>query len=264
MEILLHTIALEPARWLPQRVSQKLSDLTPKIAATGFKGLEIFEPHLSMGGGEELLPELLAAHGLDPVVLSSYLQVSPQLSNDMEFTSEKHALVERVHRFGFRKVRLFPGSKVSPEDKDLTSVIAERIFQIACNLPDVEILLETHDGSIADDPKAVVALVEQIGRANVGLLWQPTFFKAEASLEQLIVQKHFIRHVHLQNRDQELGFQTLKDGVVPWNKILPQLAVDASIEFVPCAICPVEEFDLEKSLAEAVSEAEYARSIARS
>ena len=261
MDILLHTIALEPARWSPQRVSQKLSGLIPKIAAAGFGSLEIFEPHLAMDAMEESLPELLDANALAPVVLSSYLQVAPQLSDDAAFASAKKDLAARVRRFGFRKVRIFPGGGVSPQDKAATGIVADRVSQIADGLPGVEILLETHDGSIADEPEAMVALIGQIGRANVGLLYQPTLFKAEPSLRQIAVQKHLIRHVHLQNRHPDQTFNTLKDGVVPWDKILPQLNVDVSVEFVPGAICPVEQFDLEKSLAEALSEAAYARSL---
>jgi len=262
MNILLHTIALEPARWTLRRVSQKLTDLIPKIAEAGFNEIEIFEPHLTLNTGEESIPKLLADHGLAPVILSSYLLIAPHMTNDEKFASEKSDLVARVRRFGFRKVRLFPGGGVSPTDKGAVAVVADRIAQIARELPDVEILLETHDGSIADDPEAVVALVEQTGRKNVGLLWQPTVMTAEAALEQFATQKHLIRHIHLQNRGIEPGFDTLKHGVVPWEKILSQVKVDATLEFVPCAICPLEQFDLAQSLVEAVSEAAYARSIA--
>lgn len=260
MNILLHTIALEPARWTPQRVSQNPADLIPKIARAGFQQLEIYEPHLSFGD-EEAIRELLARHQLSPVVLSSYLEVAPEKTNDEKFASEKCGLVARVRRFGFRKVRLFPGPGVSPKDAASVEIVAQRIAQIAGELPEVEILLETHDHSIADDPEAVAALAGNTGCANVHLLFQPVIFQAEPALKQLAVQKHLIRHVHLQNRFADGSFSTLRDGVVPWDKILPQLNVDVTIEFVPVGICAVEQFDPDKSLAEAVREADYVRSL---
>ena len=258
MHILFHTIAVEPERWTPQRVSQKLAELIPRIAGKGFKRLEIYEPHLTEGDEEEIRG-LLAEHELEAVVLSSYLQVAPEKTDDAKFAAEKSALVERVKRFGFRKVRLFPGSGVSPTDEAATRIVAERVSQIAKELPEVGILLETHDGSIADDAETIVALVKRMNLPNVGLLWQPTVFEAEAALKQFAVQKELIRHVHLQNRNPDGSFSTLHAGVVPWEKILPQLDVDFTLEFVPSGICAVEKFDLETSLNEAVMEAEYVR-----
>jgi len=233
MDILFHTISMEPARWTSQRVSQKLSDLIPKIAGASFEKLEIYEPHLAAEDEEALLASLFK-HGLDPVMLSSYLQISPGKTD---------------------------GGGVSPKDGDAIKVVAERISQIARELAGVQILLETHDGSIADEPAAIVAFVDQLHLPNVSLLYQPTIFKPEPALQQFAVQKHLIRHVHLQNRDADGKFSTLKEGVVPWDKILPQLDVDLTLEFVPSAICPVEKFDLEKSLSEAVAEADYAYTV---
>jgi len=260
MDILFHTISMEPARWTSQRVSQKLSDLIPKIAGASFEKLEIYEPHLAAEDEEALLASLFK-HGLDPVMLSSYLQISPGKTDNEKFAAEKGELIARVKRFGFHKVRLFPGGGVSPKDGDAIKVVAERISQIARELAGVQILLETHDGSIADEPAAIVAFVDQLHLPNVSLLYQPTIFKPEPALQQFAVQKHLIRHVHLQNRDADGKFSTLKEGVVPWDKILPQLDVDLTLEFVPSAICPVEKFDLEKSLSEAVAEADYAYTV---
>jgi len=256
MNILFHTISVEPARWTPQRVSQKLSDLLPKIAGKGFKKLEIYEPHLTAGDEEEI-KGLLADHTLEAVVLSSYLQVAPGKTDDEKFASEKSTLVARVKRFGFKKVRLFPGAGVSPTDEAATGIVADRVSQIAKELPQTKILLETHDGSIADDAEAIAALVRRMNLPNVELLFQPTVFQAEAALRQFAVQKELIRHVHLQNRNPDGSFSTLHAGVVPWEKILSQLNVDFTLEFVPSGICAVEKFDLETSLNEAVMEAEY-------
>ena len=106
-------------------------------------------------------------------------------------------------------------------------------------------------------------LVEELALPNVGLLYQPTFFTAESAREQLALQKHLIRHVHLQNRNTDLSFATLRDGVIPWKSLLAELTpgVDATLEFVPTGICTVAQFDLDETIAQACSEAEYFRQL---
>lgn len=249
MNILLHTIALEPARWKPQKVVQPLARLIPHIAQTPFKKLEIFEPHLTHSDDEPALRDQLAERNLTPAVLSSYLELTER---NKQADAELRA---RVALFGFKKVRLFPGRKVSPTDDAAIAVVANRVRDLAVSLPGVELLLETHDGSIADDPERIVDLLAEIDAPNVGLLYQPTVFAAESALAQLAIQRPHIRHIHLQNRHPDRSFAPLAEGVIPWPEILGQLDVDASLEFVPSGICPIEEFDLASVLAECVHEA---------
>ncbi len=249
MNILLHTIALEPARWKPQKVAQPLAGLIPHIARTPFKQLEIFEPHLTLADDESALRDQLMENNLTPAVLSSYLELTePNEEAD-------DSLRARVARFGFEKVRLFPGRKVSPTDDAAIALVADRVRALASSMPEVELLLETHDGSIADDPQRLVDLLGEIDASNVGLLYQPTVFAAEPALAQLAIQRPHIRHVHLQNRHPDRSFAPLAEGVIPWRDILAQLDVDCSLEFVPSGIRPVEPFDLERVLAECVRDA---------
>ena len=120
----------------------------------------------------------------------------------------------------------------------------------------MEFLLETHDGSLADDPAQMVALVEASAAPNVGLLWQPTVFAPAAARAQWEVQRAHVRHIHLQNRTADGKFCRLSDGVVPWEEILQStgFGVDVSLEFVPSGICEVEDFELTTSVQEAVEE----------
>jgi sugar phosphate isomerase/epimerase len=253
MNILLHTIALEPARWVPQRVSQSLLELLPAIAPAGFRELEIYEPHLARHSVTEIQSEL-AKSRLTPVVLSSYLELS-------SYTDEQMALLrQRVADFGFKKVRLFPkvDSGVSVEQ------FTQRVKDVADALPDICILLETHDGSLADDPLLITRIVTELDLPNVGLLYQPTVFEGEAAWRQLEIQRDWIRHVHLQNRTAEGRFTTLSSGVIPWPKILEALSfsVDVTLEFVPSGICDsIADFNLEATLRQAAVEKEYLRKL---
>ena len=132
-------------------------------------------------------------------------------------------------------------------------------------MPQTGILLETHDGTLADDPQFLVRIVEELALPNVGLLYQPLVFTAEKALEQWALQRHLIRHIHLQNRSPDLSFATIQDGVVPWKSLLADLppGVDATLEFVPAGICSVDQFNLDVTLAQARFEFEYIRQIAK-
>ena len=95
------------------------------------------------------------------------------------------------------------------------------------------------------------------------MLYQPTVFEAEAARAQLAAQKAFVRHVHLQNRRSDGLFETLERGTAPWRQLLAELGhgVSSSVEFVPVGICPVDQFDLEATLRQARSEADYVESL---
>lgn len=254
MEILLHTIALEPARWTPKRVSQSLTALLPRIARAGFRKVEIYEPHLSDHAQRPAIREALKENALTPEILSSYLNLVEPPDGDL--SAAVAALEETLQFFDIRKVRLFPGMKISPFDAPAVEAFAGHLARVAARLEGIEILLETHDHSIADDPGRIVELVESLALPNVGLLFQPTGLDAERTCAQFALQKKFIRHIHLQNRTADRGFATLAEGVTPWSRILRDAppGVSATLEFVPAGICPEEEFDLDRVIAQATAE----------
>lgn len=260
MNILLHTIALEPARWTPAKVSRPLSELLPAIAAAGFYKLEVFEPHITLAPSEDALAEAFKASNLSPVMYSSYLDISPATNPDEKYQPEIAALLGRVDRFGFRKVRFFPGRGVELIQTDGTADrVAARLRTLASERPDIEFLVETHDDSLADEPRRVLRVIEQCDRPNVGLIWQPTIFKADLAREQFAIQRAAIRHLHLQNRNSADRITTIGGGVIPWGELLESInfGADVTIEFLPTGLCSVEEFDLTTTLQEAVREFDY-------
>ncbi|MDD5351001.1 MAG: TIM barrel protein [Chthoniobacteraceae bacterium] len=257
--ILLHTIALEPARWTSQRVSQSLLALLPRIAAAGFHAIEVFEPHLQAQEQWPQIQSVLREQGITPVVLSSYIDLNPARTPDQEIEQSTQRIKACCAFFGFKKLRVFPGSGMQPGDAESVRIYTERLARLVRALPEVDILLETHDHSLADDPAAVLRIVQAVAAPNLGLLYQPTLFKPQEAWDQFQLQKGHIRHLHLQNRNEELGFVSLASGVVQWEKILgaADASVGATLEFVPSGICPVEQFDLETVLAQAKAEVEW-------
>lgn len=264
MNILLHTIALEPARWIPQRVSRPLIELLPEIKKAGFSQIEIYEPHLT---SQAVVPEIKAAlqsHGLSPVVLSSYVNLNPAVTSDSELEAAYSQIAARIAFYGFKKIRLFAGSKMDPSDNAGVEAFKSRVKRLAELLPQTEVLLETHDGSLADDSNVILRIVKELALPNVALLFQPTFFQErEAILAQFRLQKSYIRHVHLQNRLPDLSFVRMNEGIIPWPEILPELDpnMDATLEFVPIGICPLEQFDLAATFKQVNEEVAYVRSI---
>lgn len=258
MNLLLHTIAFEPARWTPRRVSRPLPELLPAIAAAGFRELEIYEPHLGVEAESSGIRDAFERLGLVPVILSSYLNLNPAETADAALDEGIAKLAQRIAFYGFRKVRLFPGPGIKPADEGATAIFMERLHRLLPRIPPVEVLLETHDGSLADDPALLVRLMGQVP-SNVGLLYQPTFFTRQSALDQFRIQKPFIRHLHLQNRNPDLSFATLREGVIPWPEILAEIGdkAGATVEFVPEGICPEEAFDLQATMRQAREETDY-------
>jgi sugar phosphate isomerase/epimerase len=257
MNILFHTIAIEPERWTPKRVSRPLIEILGPVAEAGFRELEIYEPHLGAEATSSAIREALQANGQRPVILSSYLNLNPAITTDAEAEEGIEQIARRVDFYGFGKVRLFAGGKLQPDDRAGIAGFVGRVQRMADRVPGAAVLLETHDGSLADDPRAVVDAVEAIARPNVGLLFQPTFFSDRAAtLEQYRLQRPHIRHLHLQNRNPDLSFAPMESGIVPWRELFALGAgeSDATLEFVPAGICSQADFDLQASLAQAVAE----------
>ncbi len=259
MEVLFHTILVEPARWKAHRVFRPFTELAPAIARAGFRKLEIYEPHLALAEDEGLLPRMLEMLRLEPIVLSSYLNPNPAVTDDATFEAKAEEMEIRVRRFGFRKVRLFPGSMVDPGDDAAVAAVRTRVAHLAQRLPDVDILLETHDRSIADSPERLVQLVEEVELPNVGLLFQPTRFDPEFACRQWALQAPYVRHMHVQNRTVEGKICLLAEGVINWGELVKGSSAAGSLEFVPASLEPEETFDLEAVLTQAASETEVAR-----
>ncbi|MEO6760413.1 MAG: TIM barrel protein [Saprospiraceae bacterium] len=263
MEPLLHTIALEPERWKPARVSRPLIELLPAIQELGLSDLEVYEPHLLLAPSGTQLQKALQEYELNPVILSSYLDLNPAITSDAELERKITQLVGLIAQYSFRRVRLFAGIRMSPDDVEGAGIFAARLSTLAARMPEVEFLVETHDLSLADNPAFIFKLINDLGRSNVKLLFQPTLFKREAASAQFHLQQSLVHHLHLQNRDADGHFVSLAEGLVDWREILTSSGpeVSCAIEFVPAGICSLESFDQEVVLAEIRAEAEFIRSL---
>ncbi len=266
MHILLHTIALEPARDLAQRVSRPLIEHLPAIAGAGFPKLEIYEPHLTLAPDEAALRAALAEYRITPLFLSAGLDLTAPESAEAGWTMQAHEMFARVEQYGFKKVRLSPGRAVPADDSReafdaIARLSAERLCWLADNRPEIEFLLDPHPHSLADQPVWLARWLREIERPNIGLVWRPTVWDADAARAQFALQRPYIRHFHLLNRPPGVfdRFSTLRDGVIPWPEFLgaPPFQIDASIAFVPASTTDPETFDVTAVLQEAVAEFQH-------
>ena len=266
MHILLHTVALEPARDLPQRVARPLIELLPAIAGAGFPKLEIYEPHLTQAVDEPALRQALDDHHLVPWVLSAGLDLTAEKTAEAAWTVQAQSLLARLDRYGFQKVRLSPGRALPADDSRaafdaVAALSAERLCWLAGRRPDIEWLLDPHPGSIAEQPAWFARWVRELAQANIGLVWRPTVWEPDAARAQFAVQQPYVRLFHLLNRTagETTRFSTLREGVIPWREFLgePPFNIDATIAFVPSSIPDPEHFDLTAALQDAVAEFQF-------
>lgn len=255
MNILLHTIALEPNRWQPARVSTPLATYLDKIASAGFNTLEVFQPHLDLAPDLTEVLDGLAHFQLDAHILSAYVKLGAPADQEAEIDAELERIAEYINDFGFRKIRLFPGTVPDGDTPKATAQRVELRWKKLLSLcPEVVLLIETHNASLADDFQLIYQLVAKQKDPRIQLLFQPVIFQSAPTIQQFQIQKKLIGHIHLQDRDPEMKLVPFGSSAstVPWKEILTALdfAVDASIEFVPSSITPTDQFSIAKTLEE--------------
>jgi sugar phosphate isomerase/epimerase len=155
--VLLGTVALDPNRWGTvtgiREATVPLSPWLDAVAAAGFGGLELWEPHLRDADGPE--SEAVLAHPLPVVVLNGYAS----------FLDARHltALAGLVARTGASAVKANTGH--DPADLRAEAAAAARWLD---ELPSgVRLLLECHEGTaVADDHEATARFLAAVGPPN--------------------------------------------------------------------------------------------------
>ncbi|MEQ8841492.1 MAG: hypothetical protein RIB98_10955 [Acidimicrobiales bacterium] len=154
-EILLGTIVLEPNRWFGVTqdtwATTRVSDWLDAIAAAGFDGIELWEPHFRDADATE--QQAILDHPLPIAVYNTYVGF------DDDDDADRYAAAETVLRTGARKVKWNTGAE---RDDGAADGYAARLERWAALLPGVELVCECHDGSAMDDP-AVAARVLAAG-----------------------------------------------------------------------------------------------------
>jgi hypothetical protein len=224
-QLLLGTIALEKERW--NRASPPhlaLAFWLPRIAATGFDGLELWERHFLEIPGE------LPGATVPVVILNGYTTWGATEADELaraRTLSAVQALHPRAVKFNF-----------GPPSADAQAEIAA-IQAWASLLPQpTQLLCECHPRTLAEDPHQAARLLDQLGTV-AGCEPGAIIHFSSGSLETL---RHWLNHlgprichVHLAGRDHSgklIALRNVKDHPQRF-RILQQHPVSLSytIEF---------------------------------
>jgi len=149
----LGTIVLEPNRWFgvtnDQWATTKISGWLDQVAAAGFDGIELWEPHFRDADDDER--QAILDHPLPINVYNSYVGF------DDDDDAERQAAARQIMLTAAPKVKLNTGAE---REEDSPGVYADRLRRFAEALPGVELVCECHDGSAMDDPSVAAGVLE--------------------------------------------------------------------------------------------------------
>jgi len=273
IRILLNSIALEPNRWTDGKTPFfRLEELVEPIARHDFKGIEVWQNHLSMLEDKEIaeLRERAGDLGLDFPVVGFYPELHLVGSDGEVALSESLGLMDKAAALGANTVKMFVGSKASKELTDLeeaaTFASLETLIDAA---EDRDLLLtgETHAGTLFDSVGACRRALHQIDSDELEICFQP-FDPAntESAIADYTELAESVIHVHLQGRiGNEMSL--LEDADLDYERFLEALEINGfagylSIEFVKdCVVDRPEDLDIERVLSNAAADREFVRRV---
>ncbi|WP_020615694.1 sugar phosphate isomerase/epimerase family protein [Paenibacillus daejeonensis] len=219
-----------------------------------YEGIELWGAHASQlydldrrQAAEDL--RYLRATGREISMISDYIDISPQADRA---ASREHCLrqIERARWFGARRIRIFAGNRAS---RDLTHGEREAIIEHAlslgqsCRESGIELLMETHPGTLLDHLEVTVKIMRQAASACPGVLglnldvlhlWET----GTAPLEGWLQLETWTRSLHLKNIDHldhvgvfapeqvyaasgnRKGMRGLSEGAIDYRSLLAELA----------------------------------------
>jgi len=273
MEILLNTIAIEPNRWTEGRVPHfKLVDLLEAVAGAGFKALEVWQNHAATLDRGELaaLKRRLDELGMRAPILGMYPAFELEGAEREQELARWDQMFGLAEMFGSGCIKAMPGrtpsAQMTPELWRRSVEFVQEVLRRSRE-PGTVVTLETHAGTLADDPGVLLRFIEEVGSPRLKVCWQPfDFSDTEAAIALYDRLAPHVVHVHLQgHRGQEMA--PLEHSDVDYRRVLPhmlQRGFDGylSIEFVPeCVVDSPEQFDLDRVLANARRDREFVESV---
>lgn len=249
-----------------------------------FDGIELWGAHalhLYEREREEALAQLgvMRSNSLAVSMISDYIDIGG--SADRQASLEKGGrLADMARWFGARRIRIFAGTKASNEMTDEERADCVRLIRDLCEGcagKGVELLVETHPGTLADTLASTVRLIHEVEHESLGInldflhLWESGTDPVKAFREL----EPWARHFHLKNissadkldvflphhvyaagasRD---GIVPLGEGAIDYAPVLQQIADTewfGSLEWFghdPCGVLAAESARLQRIRGEA-------------
>ena len=195
---------------LPSTTSHKAEALIPSLevfARLGFTDLDLNLNHIvERGTDPAAVRAALAANGQRVWITSGgwcdFFDDEPDIRRTIDSVEKQVAL---AREFGVDRLRLFfgrmPYERWTPATR-LTAVT--NIGRLAARHPDITFIFENHDGA-SSNPEVCAAILEDVGRPNVRLTFDPINFEHRGvkTMDALQRLQPLVGHVHLKGYDGE-------------------------------------------------------------
>lgn len=209
-------------KWKPNPVVQMpLTAVVDRVAAAGYAGIEIWEPHYGSLNehGRARARQRMADAGLVVPMLSSYYNFTKSPEHARDSLANGHRVLAEAVELGARNLRLFTGNHRSADASQTQWLRTRDCLRELCDAAashNIGLCLETHDWNLMDTVPGTLRLLELVDRPNLGLIFQPSTFGNQYrwALEQLAP---WTRHVHATNNG------LLGQGKMDYEAILSRL-----------------------------------------
>lgn len=156
----------------------ELPAILDQVAAKGYDGVEIWEPHLAQQDLVAIRQHLDRLHLAVPLV-SSYFNFTKSAEKATESLAQAHRVIDETRAIGGSAIRVFTGgdrsADASPEQWDRCVACLQELADAGA--PDgIELWLHTHDWNLVDTVDGCRRLLDRVARDNVGLLFKPSYF----------------------------------------------------------------------------------------
>jgi sugar phosphate isomerase/epimerase len=177
------TIGCQKNKWGKDRVIERpLDGIIPLIAAAGYDGVEIWEPHLAGldDAGLDRLRDRLDADGLRVAMISPYFNFTSSAEHAANSVRQGLQVLEAARRLRARAIRCFTGKTASRDATDEQWQWAAASLQTLADAsaPDgILWALETHSWNLMDSVEGTERLLKLTDRPNVRIILQPSTFQ---------------------------------------------------------------------------------------
>lgn len=273
MQILLNSIAVEPNRWSEGKIPHfRLESLLEDIARAGFDAIEVWQNHLALLEGEEVesLVETARSFNLGFPIIGMYPRFHLEGEEREAELNRFRSMAEKMNLIDADIIKLMPGGlpsgDLNPELWEKSVGFMREVLEATAQY-DILFTLETHGGTVADDPDALERFMEDLNSERIEVCWQPYDFSSTGKAIKLFDRfSGEITHLHLQGRkggDMEL----LEHADIDYRQVLGHIFNSdfdgyISIEFVrDCVVDSPDKFDLQRVLDNARRDREFVESI---
>ncbi|WP_025028633.1 sugar phosphate isomerase/epimerase family protein [Caldalkalibacillus mannanilyticus] len=184
------------------------SDIVRFAHHFGFDGIELWGIHalnLFHYHRDETIESLryMSTHGMKVSMISDYLDIAAEA--DFQQTLEKcRGLIQASKWFGAKQIRTFAGQKGSAEiSTDERSQYVQRLYELCelCKKHDVDLLIETHPGTLTDRIDSTLSLLQEVNHSHlkVNLDFLHVWESGTDPVDGYYLLKPWVQNYHLKN-----------------------------------------------------------------